>query len=1339
MSIPAQIARLLPVTLLVFLLLNPGMLPAQDGVKAFRFVENIGQWSPSVRYAGQIGSGLYRFGISGVDRSIRVVNSENGAIEDVVIRSQFLGTSPRLRVSGREPGGGAHHFYYGPSPQEQFSGARDFRSVRYDNLYDGIDLVYREEKGGLKYDIYVAPGSSPREVVIAMEGVAGMSVDPAGRLVMETSFGVLREDRPYSYQMIDGRQVEVDVRYRIIDDSTFGFRAFDYDATRPLVIDPCLAIEYLTFLGGGDYDEVTAMATDSAGFSYAVGLTRAANFPTIPAEVITGPQNRVFVTKIAPDGKSLVYSVLFGPEYLGLYDQLRDSATGQVIGQLYEALGEDIEVDPSGRAVVGLTTNQLTLPATPTGYQPTRAPNNLLSVCGLPTYDNFDLFVMRLGTDGSLEWGTYLGGSEDDYLRDIALTSDGSVAITGYTIPPECNGRGDSTTFPTTLPGKGFTTPDDLKGSEAIVALLSANGEDLRLGALYGGSGMEYGGAIAVGDDDHLYILGSTNSSDLVTTPGAYRETPEPGIGGAVFDLYLARIDPVAGTLEYGTWIPDNGGSGRRGLGVGGFARRPQTGRPISGLTGEHIYQGLLFESNGVLLLGGSTRSTTLPVTGGVLQGQNGNPAGNELTGYDAFLMRFDMNGSAIRTATYLGGNGLDALGGLARTVDGNIAVGVSTGSTNYPVTRVNIQNRLRGLADGALTVMTPGLNGLDFSTYVGGTAVSGARLWEQSVRGVTVDNRGGIYLFGGTVSTNLPFTPDALNRTNDYFGGWIGKFVASQEPRLGAPLSINFAPEACVRQQVSGALVFNGGTDPLVIDSITFARGQAYRLLNPPSFPLTLGACDSLTIDVSFSPEADTINCDEVLRDTIFYHAANAVVPRIETPLFGRKSCVFFDLRVTEINDPRYPLGSNRGYNLLAFVGGDQTQFVSVEAAPTNSGLLTLRGPVKDRPVNRGVTAIDFDVNATDTGRFCEIFYVTVEPCLRRDTIRICTYVTGGFFNIEPEDLDLGLIPCGETEIPTKIWNTGNDTLEFRLAQLRGPNALDVFYRIPWDSVRKLAPGDTFFFSTFFRPFGVGDRRSEPLFATNERIDEEKTQVITARLDTLGVQISTTSLVGAYSDLLAFPFNYEVVDPGGPPLRELTIRLAYDIALLELDRFVGAGALLEGWEVDENRAVEGGRFLRLIAGASGAPLDGSGRLGEFRMRVLRGDTIETPIRVELDGTSSFCIESTPDSSALFRLSDECLAHDRLIFEGNRMLKPFYPNPSGPLLQIPFRVPEEGGVRIVLYDARGDLVAVLLEQQMSEGERELQVRTSILPPGLYFCRMVVNDELTDLRKVVISE
>ena len=1322
---------------LLILPITPATLGAQDNVRAFRFIENRGQWGPEVAFAGRTGEGLVSFTPQGIDRSFRVVSSDAEA--DFVVSTRFLHASPLVRIDGEELAGGVHHFYDGPDPASHVENARDFRRVRYDHIYPGIDLLYHESQGRLKYDFILEPGAFPSHIMVRTGGISGVSVDPAGRLVMKTPFGTLREDPPYSYQEVDGRRVEVDVDYVVIDSVTYGFRVESWDPSRPLVIDPCMALEYLTFLGGGDYDEVTSMAIDSAGFSYAVGMTRATSFPTIPQANVPTPQNRAFVTKIAPDGTSLVYSALFGPEYIGLYDEILDESTGQVIGQRYEPIGEDVAVDPSGRAVVAFTTNQQNLPSTPGAVQEARTPNNIISACGPPTYDNFDLFVMRLGNNGQVEWGTYLGGSEDDYLRDLAVGPDGRVAVTGMTVPPICGARGDTLSFPTTVPDGGYGPDVPLRNADIFVSLIDNTGRNLLYSALYGGSGPDYAGGVAFDPaSQDLYIVGSTGSNDFPTTSGAWRENAEPGLGGGVFDVVVGRIDPVGGTLEYSTYLPDGGGAGRRGLGYGGFARRPQQGRPLSGLDREDIFQGIIVEAPGQVLLGGSTRSTTLPVTGGALQGSNGNPSGSDSNRLDAWLIRFDMNGGGIRTATYLGGSGPDLLGGLATTREGNIAVGVSTGSTDYPRTRVNIQDRLRGKSDGALSVLTPGLNGLDFSTYVGGTAVSGARLWEQSVRGVSVSPDGGIYLFGGTVSTNLPLTDNALQRTNDYFGGWIAKFVASTTPRIGAPLSIDFPVQACASTQTSGALIFNGGTDPLRIDSIRFSRRGPFTIVNPPTFPLVLGACDSITIIVGFDPSSDTIACDEVLRDTILYYSSNAAVPLVRTPMVARKGCVSFELRDTEINDPRYALGAARGYNLLAFVRGAQAQYVTVEPDPANDGTITTRGVIRDMPVFQGTTTLDFDVVATDTGRYCATFYVTIEPCTRRDTVRICTYVRSGFFNIVPENLDLGLIPCGETEFTSKIFNSGNDTLEFRHIRNEGPFPYDLYYPIKWDSMRRLAPGDTFEFTSVLRPLGFGERRVEPVFETNEILEREQRQIVRAELDTVIGILSTTSVVGAWSDLLDLPIRFDLSREGRAPLRELSLVLEYDMNLLELIDIGGEGKPLQNWSVVESRPVDGGRYVRLKVGEKGTPLAGGGEIGTMRLRVLRGDSIETPIRISLGDPSALCMDASVDSSAAFRLSEECIAWSRLLTSDNRMLRRPWPNPSGPTLHIPYRVPVDGTVTLTLYDASGDRAMILHEGRMQEGPGEILLQTGQLPPGLYFCRMVVNGLLTDVREVMIA-
>lgn len=1307
---------------------------AQDGVRAFRFVENIGQWEGAAAFQGTIGSALVRFAPAEVAYWYPVREQASSDVSGYLLRTEFVGGRRDALPQGEEKRGALHNYYLGKTPDRQFLGANDYGRVRYPELYPNIDALFSGSDGKLKYDFIVKPGGNPADVNVRYHGAKELRITVKGELEVVTEFGVVREAPPYSYQEIDGKQVEVRAAYRLIGPDSYGFSIEDYDPDRTLVIDPCLSIEYLTYLGAGGFDEVTDMAVDSSGNGYAVGLTRAITFPTVPPRGELPAENFFFVSKINPNGSALIYSTVFGPEYEDIYSTAPNGTIN-----LYEALGEAVEVTSDGKAVVAMTTNIPNLSTTSGAYQADRASNRVNSVCGPPFADNYDAYILRLGGSGEVEWGTYLGGGDDDYVRDMAIDANGNIALTGVTHAPRCGSSGDSLDFPLTVPLEEFSSTATLKGFQTFVAQLDPQGGNLRFSALYGGGGSEFAERLVVGPSGDLYLIGSTNSNDLKTTSGAYQATPNPGLSATVFDLYLARINPSAGQLVYSTYFGDNGGAGRRGLGVSVYKDRRQAGLAISGLEEEERYQGLLLESEGVVYFGGSTRSLTLPTTSGALQGSPYNPGGDDSTGLDAFVVRFDMNTSQVLNATYLGGSGMDAFGGMAFDGEGNVAVGIATSSQNYPITRVNIQSTLRGTVDAALTLLNPGLGGLEYSSYVGGDGSSGAILWEQSVRGVTSDGEGAVYIFGGTGSPNLPFTRQAFRKENDYYSGWIAKFVAPAVPRIGAPLAFTFPPEACDRLSVSGQLIFNSGQAPLQIDSLSFVSGAVYRVVNPPSFPLILAPCDSIVITVAFDPiAAADIPCDRNIRDTLLIHSSNAAERVARIALNGRKSCVSFTLRDRVVNDPRYPLASGRGYNLLAFVRGDQSQFVTVEPLPGGSPYIMPRTPWQNREVEGTITSIDFDVNAPDTGYYCADFLVTIQPCDRTDTIRICSYVRSGFFNIAPDSIDLGVVGCNEVPIPTKIWNTGNDTLQFRLLFVGGDQGLDIRHDVPWDSVRYLAPGDTFYFTTIYHPIGIGRRLAMPVFKTNELPDPTPHHTIMAELDTVLFRLTLANLEGAFEDVVDLPINYESLREGRAPLTEITFLAKFDPDILELVDVGREGTMTNGWEVAESRRTDQGRILRLVMGPGGTPITGNGRLATLKLQVLRGDTIASRLGIALEGISKGCLTAFADTNFAFQLSQECLAYERLVFSGNRMLKPAYPNPARTTMRIPFRVSVEGRVTIVLYDLAGRKAAVLVDEVLPEGNNEFLLDTRSLPPGRYFCHMTLGDVLTDTREVVIE-
>ena len=191
------------------------------------------------------------------------------------------------------------------------------------------------------------------------------------------------------------------------------------------------ALLYSSFLGGGNHDEGKALALDSTGAVYITGITTSADFPTTANAFQRVAQYQdAFVSKISPDGSTLVYSTLLG-------------------GRGYD-LALAIAVDSAGRAhVTGMTESE---------DFPLRNP--LRSDLGNP----WDAFVTRFNADGSaLEFSTLLGGSGTQQAMGIALDLSGNIYVCGYT---------DSADFPIV---NAFQPDFGGGGGNGFVTKLSSN------------------------------------------------------------------------------------------------------------------------------------------------------------------------------------------------------------------------------------------------------------------------------------------------------------------------------------------------------------------------------------------------------------------------------------------------------------------------------------------------------------------------------------------------------------------------------------------------------------------------------------------------------------------------------------------------------------------------------------------------------------------------------------------------------------------------------------------------------------------------------------------------
>jgi serine protease AprX len=68
-----------------------------------------------------------------------------------------------------------------------------------------------------------------------------------------------------------------------------------------------------------------------------------------------------------------------------------------------------------------------------------------------------------------------------------------------------------------------------------------------------------------------------------------------------------------------------------------------------------------------------------------------------------------------------------------------------------------------------------------------------------------------------------------------------------------------------------------------------------------------------------------------------------------------------------------------------------------------------------------------------------------------------------------------------------------------------------------------------------------------------------------------------------------------------------------------------------------------------------------------------------------------------------------------------------YPNPFNPSTKIRFAVPEKSSVKIYLHDILGSEIAVILDEEVNPGVKEIELNGSNLASGVYLVRMVANN------------
>ena len=338
----------------------------------------------------------------------------------------------------------------------------------YGGSTDGFLLKLNPAGSALLFSTYL--GGSEEDIGY------GVAVDGQGSAYVT---GSTRSDNFPVQQALQAKRASGDCSFSI-----FGFfiKSSCADAFVTKFAASGTTLVYSTFLGGtttsgGDGEDYgNAITVDAAGRAYVTGTTRSTDFPKVkPLQAAPGGGTDAFAAKLNESGSALLYSTYLG----GKGDETSNG----------------IAVDAAGNAYVTGGTGSTDFP-TAKPLQKTLKGKS-------------DAFVSALNPDGTaFLYSTYLGGAFDDEGFGIAVTPAGAAWICGTT---------SSADFPAAMPMQIFAG-----GSDAFLAQLNPAGSALVLSTHLGGINSDSGAGIAVDASGNVYLAGTTSSSDLFLSSGAF-------------------------------------------------------------------------------------------------------------------------------------------------------------------------------------------------------------------------------------------------------------------------------------------------------------------------------------------------------------------------------------------------------------------------------------------------------------------------------------------------------------------------------------------------------------------------------------------------------------------------------------------------------------------------------------------------------------------------------------------------------------------------------------------------------------------------------------------------
>lgn len=439
----------------------------------------------------------------------------------------FLGSQiPKTNGIGKTPD--YNNYYLGNDSTKWASKCEKFYAVEYESIYPGIDFRIYTNENGLKYDFIVHPGADPNDINLFYEGLDAINIINKD-LILRTSINNVIEKKPISfqgekqvkssYELEENRlSFNIDNYNRtkdLIIDPALVFATYSgstadnwgYTATfdeaghlysagialgngypittgafqttwggggtsiSDIVVSKFstngTSLVYSTYVGGNKSECPHSLIVDGNDNLIIFGTTSSGNYP-----VTSGAYNTSFNGGVNMSASGINYSsgadiiitklnstgtALIGSTYVGGSgnDGLNTGSASLLDYNYADYFRGEVIVDASNNIIVATCTKSADFPVGGGGQQ---------TVFG----GQQDGIVFKMNSNlTTMQWATYLGGTDFDAAYGMQLNSAGDLYVVGGT---------QSSDFPTT---SGVFNSNSIGGVDGFIVKLNSSGSSV--------------------------------------------------------------------------------------------------------------------------------------------------------------------------------------------------------------------------------------------------------------------------------------------------------------------------------------------------------------------------------------------------------------------------------------------------------------------------------------------------------------------------------------------------------------------------------------------------------------------------------------------------------------------------------------------------------------------------------------------------------------------------------------------------------------------------------------------------------------------------------------------